>query len=67
MHLHFPIVNHFFEWWVYVRGFLSGGICPEVFVRRYMSGGVCPRNIINITQVHIIKVHDINQYDRIVL
>ena len=36
MHFNFPIFNPFFEWWVYVRGYLSG---------RYLSAGICPGGI----------------------
>ena len=43
MQFNFPLLNHFFEWWVYVRAvFGTAGYCSRVFVREYMSGGICP-------------------------
>ena len=41
---------------VYVRGYMSGGICPGVYVRGYMSGGICPG--VFVQGIYVIEPHN---------
>ena len=69
MHFNFPIFNHFFEWWVYVRVvFVRGGICPAgICPGGICPGGICPAGICPDTKFIYLEFRYIYNLDYVLM